>query len=49
MWNFSGRQNDIQGHGDAMRGNWKIGISSIDDLRLGDQENAPFYNIFYQF
>ena len=43
MWNFSGRQNDIQGHGDAMRGNWKTGISSIDNLRLGDQENAPFY------
>ena len=43
MWNFSGRQNDIQGHGDAMRGNWKTGISTIDKMRIGDQESAPFY------
>ena len=43
MWNFSGRQNDIQGHGDAMRGNWKTGIATIDNMRIGDQESAPFY------
>jgi len=43
MWNFSGRQNDIQGHGDAMRGNWKTGFASIDNTRLGDQDKAPFY------
>ena len=42
MWNFSGRQNDIQGHGDAMRGNWKTGIATIDNMRIGDQE-SPFY------
>jgi hypothetical protein len=43
MWNFAGRQNDIQGHGDAMRGNWISGFSSIDNMRLGDQKNAPTY------
>jgi hypothetical protein len=43
MWNFAGRQNDIQGHGDAMRGNWLSGISFIDEMRLGSQENAPYY------
>ena len=44
MWNFSGRQNDIQGHGDALRGNWITGISALDDMRLGDQgENAPYF------
>lgn len=44
MWNFAGRQNDIQGHGDALRGNWISGIESIDAMRLGDQaEHAPFY------
>lgn len=43
MWNFAGRQNDIQGHGDALRGNWISGFSFLDNARLGDQENAPFY------
>ncbi len=43
MWNFAGRQNDIQGHGDAMRGNWLSGFSFIDEMRLGSQENAPYY------
>ncbi|MBW7867001.1 MAG: DUF2723 domain-containing protein [Brumimicrobium sp.] len=44
MWNFAGRQNDIQGHGDEMRGNWISGYSIVDNARLGDQgENAPFY------
>lgn len=55
MWNFAGRQNDIQGHGDAMRGNWLSGIRSIDEMRLGNQsEHAPYftaqnaaYNKFY--
>lgn len=41
MWNFAGRQNDIQGHGDIMQGNWKTGISFIDNQRLGDQSIAP--------
>ncbi len=43
MWNFAGRQNDIQGHGDQMRGTWISGIPFIDNYRLGDQSNAPFY------
>lgn len=43
MWNFAGRQNDIQGDGNQMNGNWKSGFSFIDEVRLGDQENAPYY------
>ncbi len=44
MWNFVGRQNDIQGHGDAMRGNWLSGVGAIDEARLGAQgDDAPFY------
>src|SRR5690554_5427970 len=44
MWNFSGRQNDIQGHGDELRGNWISGFGVVDDARLGAQsENAPYY------
>ncbi len=44
MWNFSGRQNDIQGDGGITSGNWITGISPIDEhlLRLGPQDNiAP--------
>lgn len=41
MWNFSGRQNDIQGHGSVLEGNWISGIPFIDDARLGPQENLP--------
>jgi hypothetical protein len=43
MWNFAGRQNDIQGHGSAMRGNWKSGFGVIDEARLGSQEAAPYF------
>jgi hypothetical protein len=44
MWNFAGRQNDIQGHGDNMRGNWISGIGAIDNARLGNQdESAPYF------
>lgn len=44
MWNFAGRQNDIQGHGDHMRGNWLSGFGFLDNARLGDQgENAPYF------
>lgn len=43
MWNFAGRQNDYQGNGDAMRGNWISGISAIDNARLGNQEEAPYF------
>jgi hypothetical protein len=41
MWNFAGRQNDIQGHGNVTKGNWLSGISFIDEMRLGDQANLP--------
>ncbi len=35
MWNFAGRQNDVQGHGNHRDGNWITGISAIDNWRLG--------------
>lgn len=35
MWNYSGRQNDFQGHGDAKSGNWITGIKPIDKYFLG--------------
>lgn len=45
MWNFAGRQNDIQGHGIAdggvLHGNWISGIPFVDDARLGDQDKLP--------
>ncbi|MCF8371019.1 MAG: DUF2723 domain-containing protein [Bacteroidales bacterium] len=42
MWNFSGRQNDIQGsHDEIDKGNWISGISFIDDARLGPQDKLP--------
>ena len=41
MWNFSGRQNDIQSHGEIMNGNWITGVNAIDSLRLGDQKTLP--------
>ena len=41
MWNFSGRQNDIQGHGDIFNGNWLSGISFIDKARLGHNGLQP--------
>ena len=41
MWNFVGRQNDIQGDGDNMSGNWISGIKFIDEARLGSQDNLP--------
>ncbi|MCX8020218.1 MAG: DUF2723 domain-containing protein [Chitinophagaceae bacterium] len=41
MWNFSGRQNDIQGFGNKRDGNWITGISFIDNKRLGDQSRLP--------
>lgn len=46
MWNFAGRQNDIQGYGDCLRGNWISGIGFIDDARLGPQDKMPstFHN-----
>ncbi len=41
MWNFAGRQNDIQGNGEVNQGNWISGIPFIDNLRLGDQSLLP--------
>ena len=43
MWNFAGRQNDIHSPspGDIMAGNWECGIPVIDQIRLGDQSDAP--------
>lgn len=43
MWNFAGKQNDIQGFGpgNARDGNWISGISPLDNLRLGDQSKMP--------
>ena len=41
MWNFVGRQNDEQGHGDILSGNWLSGINAIDSQRLGRQDNLP--------
>ena len=40
MWNFVGRQDDIQGNLDT-HGNWLSGINFIDELRLGSQSNLP--------
>ncbi|MCJ7819725.1 MAG: DUF2723 domain-containing protein, partial [Bacteroidales bacterium] len=41
MWNFVGRQNDMQANGNVMDGNWISGISFIDNARLGDQSLLP--------
>ncbi|MDX9750794.1 MAG: DUF2723 domain-containing protein [Flavobacteriales bacterium] len=41
MWNFAGRQNDVQGHGDILSGNWISGIKAIDAQRLGNQDQLP--------
>ncbi|MDR1116251.1 MAG: DUF2723 domain-containing protein [Tannerella sp.] len=54
MWNFSGRQNDMQGYGNIMHGNWITGIKFLDKARLGPQDNMPLditenkaHNVFY--
>lgn len=41
MWNFVGRQDDIQGQGDLQHGNWLSGITFLDEIRLGSQSNLP--------
>jgi hypothetical protein len=41
MWNFAGRQNDIQGNGNSIDGNWISGIKFIDELRLGNLDKIP--------
>jgi len=54
MWNFAGRQNDIQSHGELEHGNWITGIAPLDNVRLGDQSLLPSdlqqnkgHNVFY--
>ena len=41
MWNFAGRQNDIQGNGNSLYGNWVSGIKFIDEARLGSSDKLP--------
>ena len=41
MWNFVGRQNDIESQGELTHGNWLSGINFIDSARLGDQTDIP--------
>jgi hypothetical protein len=41
MWNYSGRQNDIQGHGGIENGNWLTSIDALDAKHLGNQDNLP--------
>ena len=41
MWNFVGRQNDLQSHGEFENGNWITGFSFIDNLLVGNQEKLP--------
>lgn len=54
MWNFAGRQNDIQGQGEIEHGNWITGIPFIDKMLVGDQtllpsdlKNNKGHNVFY--
>lgn len=54
MWNFAGRQNDIQGQGEIEHGNWITGIPFIDNFLVGDQtllpdslKNNKGHNVFY--
>ena len=54
MWNFAGRQNDIQGSGEIEHGNWITGISFIDNALVGNQSLLPSdlannkgHNVFY--
>ncbi|RXM53297.1 MULTISPECIES: DUF2723 domain-containing protein [unclassified Chryseobacterium] len=41
MWNFAGRQNDLQGHLENTHGNWISGFSFIDNALWGNQDNIP--------
>lgn len=38
MWNFTGKQDDIQGRYDDLHGNWISGIKFVDEIRLGNQD-----------
>ena len=41
MWNFAGRENDLQGHGDYQNGNWITGIGAIDNPMVGNLKDLP--------
>ncbi len=41
LWNFAGRQNNIESQGEIQHGNWISGINFLDKMRLGDQANLP--------
>ncbi len=53
MWNFAGRQNDTQGTGGALNGNWISGIRFLDEVRVGtsdlpaDMKNDASRNKYY--
>lgn len=54
MWNFVGRQNDTQGYGGILKGQWISGIDAIDRLNVGSQKhlpehmkNVPSRNVYY--
>ena len=54
MWNFAGRQNDLQGNGEPEHGNWLSGFDWLDNWRLGNQDFLPDelkenkgHNVFY--
>ncbi|MGC3978100.1 MAG: DUF2723 domain-containing protein [Paludibacteraceae bacterium] len=54
MWNFSGRQNDMQGSGEIEHGNWITGIGFIDNILVGNQQSLPSelknnkgHNVYY--
>ena len=54
MWNFAGRQNDLQGNGEPEHGNWLSGFDWLDNWRLGNQDLLPDelkenkgHNVFY--
>ena len=54
LWNFVGRQNDLQGSGEIEHGNWITGFDFIDNMLVGNQELLPTelkenkgHNVFY--
>jgi len=54
MWNFAGRQNDLQSYGEITKGNWISGIPALDNAMLGDQSLLPTelkenkgHNVYY--
>lgn len=42
MWNFAGRQSDVESQPNIRNGNWISGINFIDSSRLGNQDHLPF-------